>query len=154
MNTETTQTTRTDQDRLDIIDALLAHVNKRIGMDFRDYGTEVEGRKAFRSEYNEVLKDGRDARALINFIASRPLMFNADLLFKNCDKGDRLTYSETLKEWDYCVGQYWPTEYRAAACRWCSNVIVQAFRVEYKDYQDIKKQLRAYLGRGIVNRWF
>lgn len=152
---ETQQTTQhTETDRLNLLDALTKHVNKRTGMNCRDYGMGIEGWKAFRTEYNQVLRDGKDARALINFIASRPMLFNAELLFSNSDRSDRLTYTKTLQEWEYCVGQYWPTEYRSSVCRWGRDVITQAYRAEGYDYPAIKKQVTGYLGRGIVKRWF
>jgi hypothetical protein len=55
---------------------------------------------------------------------------------------------------DYTTGQYFPTEYRNAACA----VLAQAWRSYWRDCgydaDRIRKAARATFGRGIASRWF
>jgi len=150
---DTTQQTETT--RQEILDALLIHINKRTGMDIRDYASDwgdVDGVKCFRSEYRSVVRDGQDARTLLSYVWRHHYSISTELLIRNATNGERLEYKN--HSFSYCVGQYWPTEYRSAACRYLRNCIVQGFRADGKSYDEIKKLIRNELGRGIVNRWF
>ena len=56
---------------------------------------------------------------------------------------------------DYCTGQYFPTEYRKAACAVLAYSLWHYWRdCGYDTYEQIQKQARAELGRGIASRWF
>lgn len=152
METNTTTTTPTAPTANDVLDALLRFVNKRTGMDMRDYAqswADSEGVKAFRSEYREILRDGADARQLI---AACRYLVPVEILLEQSNTGDRLTFNG--KEFEYCVGQYWCTEYRSAACwylRRCYRIALQKQGYEWKAIQDRAKR---EFGRGIARRWF
>lgn len=153
MDTQHNTTPTWDRDKM--LDDLLTHINRRTGMDFRDYASswmDKDGIQAFKEEYREVLRDGKDARTLLAAMRWRALSISMEILYLNQVNG-RLTYNPE-RGWDYCVGQYWPTEYRSAACRYLRDCYVQAGRSAGKDYETIKKEARRELGRGIVNRWF
>ncbi len=57
---------------------------------------------------------------------------------------------------EYCAGQYYPVEYRPAACRLLARVWWerQAERTSMGMADDIRRQARAVFGRGIARRWF
>lgn len=88
--------------------ALLDYAAQNPGLDYRNYGEPGP----YRSELRSIGKDWERvqnlARAAIGLgvtdaeiIAKGPRAFSG-----------RLTWNG--KEWDYCTGQYWPTEYRKA----------------------------------------
>lgn len=137
-----------------ILDALAKHINQRTGMDWRNYYSDfrdTEGRRAYCSEYREVLRDGRDARALLNYVRRSFTITAEDIL--NASKrafSGRLTFNDSESRFDYCVGQYFPTEYRAAACA----VLVAVLWERAVQSGDRRKWARDNFGRGIANRWF
>jgi hypothetical protein len=59
---------------------------------------------------------------------------------------------------DYCTGQYFPTEYRAAACAVLSTACWDYWRTDFpisnNIRKDILKRARRIFGRGIASRWF
>lgn len=149
---ETQHTTPSTITKDDILDDLLRFVNRRTGMDIRNYAdswADKDGVSAFRSEYREILRDGRDARELIR--ACRYLV-PVEILLQQGRTNDRLTY--THRGWDYCVGQYWCTEYRAAACRYLRRCYRDALMSQGMTWEQVKQRAKRELGMGIVRRWF
>jgi hypothetical protein len=140
--------------RSQVLQALEKHINQRSGIDWRNYyssWSDTEGRKAFSSERYEIARDGKDARALLLAVATRDIS-TTDLL-----KGftGRLVYNDGTNAFDYYEGQYFPTEYRAAACRALVTVLWDYLRNQgYTTREQIQKWARDELGRGICNRWF
>ena len=150
----TEQTTTTPIDRDVILDALAKHINQRTGMDWRNYYSDwrdTEGRKAFASEYREVLRDGRDARALLSYVR-RSFTITGEEVLAACKRtfSGRLSFDVSTQEFNYCTGQYWPTEYRAAACA----VLVAVLWERAVASGDRRKWARNEFGRGIAARWF
>jgi hypothetical protein len=59
------------------------------------------------------------------------------------------------KRLDYCAGQYFPTEYRAAVCRALASVLWNYWRDGGRYTADqIRAAAKSNLGRGITRRWF
>lgn len=140
--------------RQDIFDALLIFINQRTGIDARNYFSswnDKEGVKAFRADYNMILKMGRDARLMLNAIKWREHAVSADVMLEILGNG-RLKFYKN--KFEFCSNQYWPIEYRAAACRFLRDCYVKAVRESCKDWQEIKARARKELGRGVANRWF
>ena len=82
-------------------------------------------------------------------------------------EASQMAFSGRLKFTDsgieYCTGQYWPTEYRAAACAVLASAIwshereyLGRYETDYwkVDGDTMRKHLREILGRGIASRWF
>lgn len=120
-----------------ILDALDAFVNQRPGMDPHNYGDW----KSYRSESRSITRDLHNYRTLRRAVAWRDSITAEDLKAAFRAYSGRLTckvewhqydaatcpgapcgdccdhrgapYRVTL---DYCTGQYFPTEYRKAAC--------------------------------------
>lgn len=106
-----------------ILIALRTWINQRPGLEFGNYG-ELS---SYRSELRSITKDRRDALELLGAVALRDLITAEHLLaaFPRAFSG-RLTITEDDKgraRLDYCTGQYWPTEYRKAACAVLASVL-------------------------------
>ena len=129
----------------EMIEALYGFVAQRSGIDGRNYGS----RAGFMEDYRRILRDGREARLMLRYVAPRCAGYLPDVL-----KSGRLTWDGSRL--DYCAGQYFPTEYRAAACRALANAIWHWLRVECgcDTHEKIQAAARRELGRGIARRWF
>jgi hypothetical protein len=135
-----------------ILDDLLKFVNRRTNMDIRNYAkgwSDMEGLKTFRSEYREILRDGRDARTMI--LASRHVVPAAVLLLQG-RTNERLTYGSN--GFDYCVGQDWCTEYRAAACWYLRRCYEETLMAQGCSCGEIQQLAKREFGLGIARRWF
>lgn len=135
------------------LDALAVHIAQRSGIDYRNYGE----RAAYMSDYRPMLAAGADARVLLRYVRTMALGWHDRLLpeaGRNAFSG-RLTYDATNARWDYCTGQYFVTEYRAAAC----SVLVTAIAAHWRDgtpdmsHTDVMKRARATFGRRVA-AWF
>ncbi len=109
-------------DKQKIIDALRAFINKRPGMEFANYGCV----STYRSESRSITKDLHHALRLLGDIELRDSITAQDIinasetafagrLSIHCDNGQvRIAY---------CVGQYFPTEYRKAVAAVCASAL-------------------------------
>jgi len=147
MTTESTVT------KSEICAKLRAFIAKRSRLDWRNYASDWvsdwRGMAAFHSDRSRILRHGRDARALLSFVehSSIPVEF----LMRELETG-RLTFDSARGELDYCTGQYFPTEYRAAVCRTLSNAIWRFYRDNVTP--DVRTFARETFGRGLASRWF
>ena len=125
-----------------ILNAIAAFARQRPGMDPRDYGDW----RAYRREAASVTADLAHFRELLAAVSWRDSITAADIL-----EAARGAYSGRLlieEEPDgsarisYCTGQYFPTEYRRAACavlaaalwaRWRDDIRPQHWRVTCRD---------------------
>ena len=109
---------------------LAAYAAKRPGLDFRDYcrgWQDKDGRAAYFSEARSITNDLRRVRKAI-LSAYYAGVTDDDLI--ECSKGERLTLERDgdALRLDYCVGQYWPTEYRDAVARLLDRAAHKAAR--------------------------
>ena len=116
----------------------------------------MNGRRAYFAEKRQIERDLREARTLLRAVEWRELSISADDLkaaFRDAYSG-RLTWDGTRL--DYCAGQYWPTEYRKAACAVLASALWNATREAYPslDGNGLRAQLRREFGRSIAGRWF
>lgn len=119
-----------DDKKQAIVDALYAWINQRPGLDPANYfcgGDWRENRRNYDSERRRILRQRNDALRLLRQVELIDSISADDLLaaFQGAFSG-RLSckdisarYDDGSIYWrfslDYCTGQYWPTEYRAAA---------------------------------------
>lgn len=142
-------------DRNEILDALERHIGQRSGIDRRNYfnsWADEEGVKAFKIDYRQIIRDGKEARRLISFIRRSRTISYWDIVAatKHAYSG-RLVWNEKARCFNYLTGQYFPTEYRCAVCvvlaavlwKWCD-------RTPYDKKQFFKNEF----GRGMQKRWF
>jgi hypothetical protein len=152
--TETTITTS----RAAILDGLRRFIAQRSGIDARNYQRDYrdkEGAAAFRADYRGILRDGREARLLLEWIERTPSI-SAEAIAARATPGARLSLSADGATWNYTAGQYFAVEYRAAACRTLAGIIWDYMRDgwELKTADDIRAAARRNFGRGIASRWF
>jgi hypothetical protein len=109
---------------------LASYAAKNPGLDFRDYCSDyrdTNGRAAYFSEARSITKDlDRVRKAILS--AYYVGVTDDDLV--ECSRGERLTIERTPGgfDLDYCVGQYWPTEYRGAVARLLNRATHKAAR--------------------------
>jgi len=130
-----------------IIDALRQWIRQRPRLDFANYGDV----STYRAELRSIGNDLKHARELLAAVASRDGITDKDLI-----DASRRAYSGRLTidtssgvSIDYCVGQYWPTEYRHAACA----VLASALR-EYWKRSDATAEARRSLSRSVIRNYF
>ena len=109
---------------------LASYAAKNPGLDFRDYCSDyrdTNGRAAYFSEARSITNELRRVREAI-LPAYYAGVTDDDLV--ECSKGERLTIERTAGgfDLDYCVGQYWPTEYRGAVARLLNRATHKAAR--------------------------
>lgn len=124
--TPTIETTTLDVN--EVLNALEVFINKRPGLDWRDYGSDANGRAAYRAEVRSIAKDKARAVAAMADVR-RSITHDPALLadsFKRAFSG-RLEWIPSPcnsigvrtglidGRLEYTTGQYFPTEYRKAA---------------------------------------
>lgn len=129
--------------------ALDKWIRQRPGLEFGNYGDS----RSYNSELRSIMRDGREARELLRAVDLSSI--SAETL-----RGAFDAFSGRLS-WDgrrlgYCTGQYWPTEYRKAACA----VLGRALWRHYRDGMEgddigtrLRAQFRRQFGRGLASRW-
>jgi hypothetical protein len=153
MNTLTTSTVKT----VSTLEKLVNFVNQRPGLDFANYGDVT----SYRSEMREITNDRNDffeMLSMANIFVENLESKLTDYLSK--DSG-RLTIDEN-SNLSYCTGQYFPIEYRPAACRVLRSLIWNALRDAknsegtelYKTGDDIRKVAKRYLSLRVSKNYF
>jgi len=125
-------------------------VAQRPGLSFADYGDS----KYYNQDYRKILQAKHDFERMSRHIVMTTSIIDADLVKASQSAfSGRLTISGDTIE--YCAGQYFPTEYRAAACAVLAYALWQYWRsCGHQTYEDIQKKARQALGRGLASRWF
>lgn len=131
------------------LEALKQFIEQRPGFEFANYGDA----SSYRADYRRALRDLHDARALLRYCEMRP---SIDVANPRLWHRLTLTLTDDGYRADYCTGQYFPTEYRAAACGLLSSAIWRWLRdaCGYKTGDDIRKAAKRELGASIARRWF
>jgi hypothetical protein len=151
-----------------IIEALRKHVKQRSGIDWRNYGGNYA---AFLAEHKRIAMQRKDALTLVAAVERNDEITAEKLTEAFSAFGGRLSIRETngAISLDYCTGQYFPVEYRAAACAICAQALWEYFRNQAKEQTmhseniNIREAIhelalnafgRRVFGRGIAARWF
>jgi hypothetical protein len=105
-------------DKALIVAMLHKWIAQRPGLEFGNYGD----RTSYRAEMRSIGKDLQHARAMLARVEWADSIAAEDIL-----RAAQSAYSGRLKITekgiDYCTGQYWPTEYRAAVCAVLSSAL-------------------------------
>jgi len=131
-----------------IISLLSAFISQRSGMDFRNYGDI----KSYRAEARSIANDGKDARELLRAVEYSQITADELRAAFSAFSG-RLTLSDDGRL-DYCTGQYFPTEYRAAVCAVLASALWNYYREDYPNGNDLRTAMRRRFGKRIQNNWF
>jgi hypothetical protein len=158
-----------------IIEALDAFVRQRPGLEFSNYGDV----SAYRSEMRSITKDLHHYRALRCQVELSGITAEQLLAAFRAYSG-RLSITETSDgkvQLDYCTGQYFPTEYRRAACAVMAAALWDYKRSECMPKPELiraegngplcevypggisggdwlRRAFKRDFGRAIANRWF
>ena len=142
-----------------IISKLSSFVDQRPGFNLDNYFSPYEnseqrknGLKCYRNDYSEALKDKHSYYELLN------LAYSLCPYIHDCNNLENMIFNElknnsgrlTLDEQNnlqYCSGQYFPTEYRAAACRIIVSVLWDLVRKRNPEFTgiDIRNFIRKKL---------
>jgi hypothetical protein len=135
-----------------IIRALYKFINQRSGIDYRNYGE----RESFMGDYRPIVKHGKHARLLLQAVALRDSITAGQIMQATRAFCGRLQLVERggKAAVDYTTGQYFPTEYRSAACAVLARCLWDYWREDCKTGGEIRKVARRELGRGIAAKWF
>ena len=159
-----------------VLNTLSAFIRQRPGLDFGNYGDL----SSYRSELRQITKDRHQAFELLSAVARHDTITAADLI-----RASEHAYSGRLaiKETDtggcvieYCAGQYFPTEYRKAACAVLASALWDYWRDHCMPEPELmhtsetgevinryrgmraadflRHTARLEFGRGIASRWF
>lgn len=141
-----------------ILDALRAWIAQRPGLEYDNYGDPV----SYRAELRQIARDRQDAETLL--AAAELSAITAEELKEGFRAfSGRLTLEEDgnggVKSLDYCTGQYWPTEYRRAACAVLAAALWNHARSALPENTEkpgdvIRARFRRLFGRAIQARWF
>jgi hypothetical protein len=93
-----------------IISALASWIKQRPGLEYGNYGDPV----SYRAELRSITRDLQDARTLLRAVELSGI--TGEELAQAFDRAYSGRLSWNGARLDYCTGQYWPTEYRRAAC--------------------------------------
>jgi hypothetical protein len=141
-----------------ILSALSAFIRQRPGLDFANYGDI----SAYRSELRSITKDRHHAEELLAAVSWRSI--SADDLLAAARGAFSGRLSLTVNDnggvsVNYCTGQYFPTEYRRAACTVLASALWGYWReccapeAENKA-QRIRDTAKRELSRAVARRYF
>lgn len=152
----TTYKTIEDVPARDLLELLAKFSRQNPGLESANYGDDAQGHKCLMAEYRRIMRDGKDFRTLYAVaVAMNPA--TAEVL-----EAARASFAGRLQflmvngkpSIDYTTGQYFPTEYRAAACSILARIIWCRTRDQFPDGNSLRKEMRKLYGRGLVSRWF
>jgi len=141
-----------------ICNTLQRWIRQRPGLDFGDYRTSnhAESARAYRSELRSITRDLHDAETLLYAVRFNDSITADDLIEASQHAyAGRLTITTTPEgkvTIDYCVGQYWATEYRRAACAVLAYALWERFRAESNGHP--RATAKQYFSRSICQKWF
>lgn len=135
-----------------IINALRAFINQRSGINYANYGD----RTAFLGDYRPIVTRGQHARQLLAQVALRDSITAKDIAKATRAYSGRLQLVERDGKvaCAYCTGQYFPTEYRNAACAVLAQCLWDYWASGLETGDEIRAMAKRELGRGIANTWF
>lgn len=140
-------------EKAELIALLRAWINQRPGLEFGNYG----GRTSYFSEMRHITQQLHDARTLLTAVENSGITA-PELVEAFRAYSGRLQLTTTAKGYrlEYCTGQYWPTEYRAAACAVLASALWDYHRQDLVDQRDgngLRATFRRMFGKGIQTRW-
>jgi hypothetical protein len=137
-----------------VLNSLRAFVDRRPGFDPRNYSDA----SSYRADTSRAQRDRRDAHALLGAVyreASSTDDNGRDRLLCCLREGLRgrleLRDDGSIR---YHEGQYYPTEYRAAACGALADALWQYWCAPGVTFDSLRAIARHVLGAPLARRWF
>ena len=143
-----------------IIDALYTFANKRPGIEPRDYIRSYDdsnGRSTYYAEARNITRDLTHARALLRRVELSGISAEELLEASKEAFSGRLEITATddgLVKVSYCVGQYFPTEYRKAVASVCARALWNYWKTDANDADRIRNTARREFPRAIARAYF
>lgn len=148
--------------------ALRVFINQRSGIEFGNYqcGTWEQTRKCFNGDYRPMLRHGKQAREMLRAVELRESITAEMLKEASRAYSGRLQFIEKDGKVgvQYTTGQYFPTEYRKAACSVLAQCLWDYFRANLSKCEiqgecgtcadSIRKAAQREFGRSIASTWF
>jgi len=129
-----------------LTDALQKFISARPGFDFANYGDIP----AYRADVAEAGRQLNDARALLRYIEQWEVPIPSNAFISAF--GGRLSWDG--EKLDYCAGQYYPLEYRAAVAAVLANAIWQDWAPSCSGPESIRKSAKLRFGKRIASKYF
>jgi hypothetical protein len=129
-----------------MLDALAAFIRQRPGLEFGNYGD----RKSYAAELRKITKARHEAFELLRFVERSSI--TAENIISRATH--RLTWNGF--EWEYTTGQYFPTEYRVAACALLATTVWDYFRdgCHCGTPETIRQAARRNFTPAVAKGWF
>lgn len=134
--------------------ALRAFILQRPRFEPANYGGCAS---AYRADYRRCLADRDDALEMLAHVtrATDSAMMAASIA--DALRSGRMEWNDTAQAFDYCTGQYFPTEYRNAACQLLARALWAYWRG--LGGADCSREVmmriaRDVLGKRLARRWF
>ena len=136
-----------------IINALYTFANKRPLLEYGNYGNFL----SYRQEARAITKDLHHARALLrrvelSGISAEELLEASKEAFSG--RLEITTTDDGVVKIDYCVGQYFPTEYRKAIASVCARALWNYWKTDANDADRIRNTARREFPRAIARAYF
>ena len=147
--------------KTEIIYALRTFAQRRPQLEYNNYGNP----SSYRQESRAITKDLNHARKLLGKVERSGITAQDLIVASNEAFCGRLTiipansYSDEFKI-EYCVGQYFATEYRKAVCAVLARALWNHWREDRKDGdimttgQQLRAIARSELGATIARAYF
>ena len=136
-----------------IIDALYTFAQKRPQLEYGNYGNF----SSYSQESRAITKDLHHARALLRRVELSGISANELLEASKEAFSGRLEITATddgLVKVSYCVGQYFPTEYRKAVASVCARALWNYWKTDANDADRIRNTARREFPRAITRAYF
>ena len=147
--------------KTEILHALRTFAQKRPQLEYGNYGNA----SSYRQESRAITKDLNHARKLLGKVERSSITAQDLIVASNEAFCGRLTiipansYSDEFKI-EYCVGQYFATEYRKAVCAVLARALWNHWREDRKDGdimttgQQLRAIARSELGASLARAYF
>ena len=139
------------------LEALHKFAGQRPGLEFGNYGDL----RSYRAECRAITRDLSDFRQLARFVELSGITGESLISASKCAFSGRLSFVEKDDKVavDYCTGQYFPTEYRRAACAVLASALWDYYRADIPPETEnrgdkLREKFRRMFGARIQKRWF
>lgn len=134
--------------------ALRTFILQRPGFEPANYGGCAS---AYRADYSRCLADRNDALALLAHVSRATDTATMERSIADALRSGRMEWNDGTQSLDYCTGQYFPTEYRGAACQLLARALWAYWRgnAPADCSRDVMMRIaRDVLGKRLARRWF
>jgi hypothetical protein len=139
--------------------ALRAFILQRPGFEPANYGGCAS---AYRADYSRCLADRDDALELLAHVTRASDSATMQASLADALRSGRMEWNADAQAFDYCTGQYFPTEYRNAACQLLARALwaywrdasAANWREAMSNADNIRRTARNALGKRLARRWF